>query len=305
MNTVTEMSHSLGQPATWLEKRVSFFKNVMTSYPFKEAPIGDFIEQTKHNSVLRQKRKLIQDDEQLNALKKKAQCICPSGVFKQRANNKLVRHSQLICIDIDAKENTHVRNWEEMKDQLKYIAQIAYCGYSFSGKGLWLLIPILHPLKHKAHYEAICKQLYRATGLKADRQCSDVSRLRTLSFDPEPIINENPITFHLINETASKTYSLTASTTTENEEKIKLLLGIQAVKRVDVTANYCDWFCLGSAMANCFGESGRHYFLAASQFYPDYQPEKCNRFYSNLIKKSYGHQFGTIVYIFKKYGLHA
>lgn len=305
MNTETEMSHSLGQLTTWLNKRVSFFENVMTPYPFKEAPISDFIEQTKHNFVLRQKLQLIQDDEQLNALKKKAQCICPSGVFTKRATNELVRHSQLICIDIDAKENKHVHNWEEMKDQLKHIRQIAYCGYSFSGKGLWLLIPILHPLKHKEHYEAFCKQLHRATGLKADRQCSDVSRLRTLSYDPEPIINENPITFQLINEKASKSYSSTASTTIENEEKIKLLLGIQAEKRVDVTANYSDWFRLGSAIANCFGESGRHYFLAASQFYPDYQAERCNRFFSSLIKKSYGHQFGTIIYIFKKYGLHA
>jgi len=41
---------------------------------------------------------------------------------------------------------------------------------------------------------------------------------------------------------------------------------------------------IGFALADEFGESGRQYFYAVSQFYPDYNPRKTDRQFTHCVR---------------------
>lgn len=60
-----------------------------------------------------------------------------SGVFSPtRSAECLVRHSGLICVDIDHKDNEHIENFDTLiEDVLSRIEEVAYVAHSVSGKG--------------------------------------------------------------------------------------------------------------------------------------------------------------------------
>lgn len=102
-------------------------------------------------------------------------------------------HSGLITIDLDAKDNP---TWTplQMKQLVSKIANVFYCGYSCSGAGVWALIPIAEPDKHLQHFKAL-KRVFSSIGLSIDVACSNVNRLRYVSYDAEPYINQNAVPF--------------------------------------------------------------------------------------------------------------
>jgi len=124
-------------------------------------------------------------------------CITTSGVFSQRGNNYLVKHSRLIAINIDLKENKHIANYQDLKNELSKIQNVAYCGLSVSRTGFWLIIPIIHPDKHEEHFNHI-RQYFASKSLFIDKACKDVARLRFYSYDKEAYFNHHakPLNAH-------------------------------------------------------------------------------------------------------------
>ena len=123
-----------------------------------------------------------------DALKIFMPCITPSGIFSQRGKNYLVKHTGFIAIDIDLKDNNHIENYHNLKNEVCKILNVAYCGLSVSGTGYWLLIPIAHPDKHEQHFKFI-QQYFKSKNLIIDKACSDVARLRFYSYDPTAYFN--------------------------------------------------------------------------------------------------------------------
>jgi hypothetical protein len=93
-------------------------------------------------------------------------------------------------VDIDAKDNPDILDWETLKQDLSVLPQIAYCALSVSGKGLFLVIPLRYPEKHLQQFHQLQID-FRKMGIMIDSACSDITRLRCLSYDEHPIINEN------------------------------------------------------------------------------------------------------------------
>jgi len=54
--------------------------------------------------------------------------------------------------------------------------------------------------------------------------------------------------------------------------------------RIDITDGYDNWLSIGFALADEFGESGRQYFHAVSQFHPDYNPWKTDRQFTYCLR---------------------
>ena len=54
-----------------------------------------------------------------------------------RSIQNIQYRSGLICVDMDAKENPAISDWNAVKEQLAVIPQIAYCSLSVSGNGLF------------------------------------------------------------------------------------------------------------------------------------------------------------------------
>lgn len=122
-------------------------------------------------------------------LKMKMPVLLPSGIFKGAKGAKnLVKHSGVIAIDIDFKDNQHITNFKDFKSEICKISNVAYCGLSVRGKGFFLIIPIAYTDKHKLHFKFI-ESFFKGKGLVIDQTCINVNRLRYYSYDQEAYYN--------------------------------------------------------------------------------------------------------------------
>lgn len=116
--------------------------------------------------------------------------IWRKNTWRKSVSHTTIQHSGLICVDIDAKDNPDILDWEILKQDLSVLPQIVYCALSVSGKGLFLVIPLRYPEKHLQQFHQLQID-FRKMGIMIDSACSDITRLRCLSYDEHPIINEN------------------------------------------------------------------------------------------------------------------
>jgi hypothetical protein len=121
-------------------------------------------------------------------LKREMASLMTSGRFSARGKKHLLKHSGLLAVDIDRKDNLHICNFSTIKEQLSKLSCVAYCGVSVSGTGYWALIAIGSPDKHEEHFEFV-RQFFESKGLIIDPSCKNVNRLRFYSFDPEGYFN--------------------------------------------------------------------------------------------------------------------
>lgn len=175
-----------------LNVAVSYFKSYNDTSPI-DINLLTFINSRKYKSEIDFIRLL---DEKSERDKKKAllPCITPSGVFNYRNESGLIKHSGLIQFDIDYKGNEHIDNFEDLTKEVGKLPFIAYCGFSASGYGIWGLVPIAYPDKHKLHLQAL-KNVFKCYGIKVDNAPSNVASLRGYSYDDNAYINENATTF--------------------------------------------------------------------------------------------------------------
>lgn len=164
----------------------SMFANAKATVPV----IVNLLQWLHNDNYLPQQQKVRAaiDKRSRDALKIFMPCITPSGIFSQRGNKHLIRHTGLISIDIDQKENTQIANYAALKSELCKIPNVAYCGLSVSGTGFWLLIPITQTEKHQLHFKFI-EQYFKSKNIIIDTACCDVARLRFYSYDKDAYFN--------------------------------------------------------------------------------------------------------------------
>ena len=236
------------------------------------------------------------DKSKRDRIKASLPAITVSGVFDPlRKEENLLRHSGLICIDIDHSGNTHIANFAELKEQLFHIENVAYAGASASGNGFFLIIPIRSPARHKAHFQAIKGDLERY-GLVIDPAPQNVASLRGYSYDPEALFRHDAkpyLKWKKEEGAAEKKKRARAPFKRDNQAegtKARVERLVQSIvdRRIDITQSEPDWFRLACAFANEFGEEGRGYFRAISQFHPEYDPGETDRKFDHALKGRYG-----------------
>ena len=73
-----------------------------------------------------------------------------SGLFDGSNDASIIKHSGLICIDIDKKDNPELEDFDDMKELISAVPCVAYCGLSVSAQGYFCIIPIYsHPIRLK------------------------------------------------------------------------------------------------------------------------------------------------------------
>lgn len=127
------------RPSIW----VSLFKNFTDSHPIGEVDVLHWLLEPSSEmlNALDFIRKT-DDKEARNFIKARLPAITPSGLFSVRKKEGLIAHSGLICLDIDAKENPAIEDWNVLKQNLPVSEHILYAGLSASGRGLFCLVPI-------------------------------------------------------------------------------------------------------------------------------------------------------------------
>ena len=228
-----------------------------------------------------------------------------SGIFSPtRLADNLVRHSGLICVDIDRKDNEHIANFDTLiEDVLSRIEEVAYAAHSVSGKGYFVIIPLRYPQLHKAQFEQLVR-VFSDMGINIDRACGDVCRLRCLSYDEHPYINLDVKPFSCIYREPKKSHQWCQCGYVESdvEEKVARLCREIAMRHIDLTANYEDWVKIGAALSS-LGESGRQWFHLCSSQNSGYNSAECDRKFNNLLRSTRQIGIGTFFYYCRQYGI--
>ena len=129
------------------------------------ATLFNFLEHVDYDAI--QELRSTTDTNRKKQIKLSLPQATISGVFSPtRSAENLVRHSGLICVDIDRKDNLHIGNFDTLIDDvLSHIEQVAYAAHSVSGYGYFLIIPLKYPRQHKAQFEMLVR-LFAVSGAK-------------------------------------------------------------------------------------------------------------------------------------------
>lgn len=295
---------------------VSFFSDFRKPYPKKTVNLFDWFLDLKIKKNVEWLRRETKGNKELyDEYKAYMPCITPSGIFSIRNEKSLVKHSGYICLDIDGKENPHITDFNGLRDEISKIRNVALCSLSLSENGVFCLIPIKYPKKHRGHFYSLAKD-FETMGIVVDKKCVNVSRLRAASYDMNIYINKNAIVYEHNIETKTKTchqhpqkkIETTGILKTDySEEKrlqqVKKILSKIETDGIDITDSYDVWFSIGCAFANEFGEEGRDFFHIVSQYNDKYDEAKTNEQFDNCLKGEYDYTIGTFFFYAKEYGL--
>ncbi|MBG7610760.1 PriCT-2 domain-containing protein, partial [Polaribacter sp. BAL334] len=283
-----------------LDITVSCFSNYKSTVPV-DVNLLIWLKSIKHTKKVEEIRNS-KDENLVKALKSKLPAITPSGTFSKRNTESLIQHTGLMQFDIDFKDNQHIENYFNLKNEISKIKEVAYCGISISGKGFWGLIPISEPSKHKEHFESLFFA-FKNIGINIDKSCADVSRLRGYSIDTEAYFNHHAPKFtQTLNLVPQKNFTKTHLKTDNSESiknKVEKLLNRIQDTRIDIANTYESWFSVGCCFANEFGEQGRTYFHLISNISPIYKEYDTNKQFDNCLKNKYSFNISTFFHFCK------
>ncbi len=260
---------------------ISVFMNIRNSrVPMGTQTIDEILRSQKHKELVEIYRSLPKTDPDAVDIKNN---ILPaytvSGEFATRCKDGLIRHSGLICLDFD-----NVSDPEALKRSFEDIMFIRYAALSVSGRGVFAIIEIADPTKHKEYFQALV-EYFAKRGIEVDKQCGDVSRLRVASYDPAPYINDNAVAWNRLPkataEPTTKQVRLSPCDGCNISEKL-FFVGLDFIEKyaIDITAVRSNWLAIGSFIKSEFGERGRDYFHRVSRFHSGYKAEECDRLFN-------------------------
>lgn len=247
----------------------------------------------------------IEDKATRDKLKAKLPAITASGMFLRRETKGLIQHSKLIAIDIDGKDNQHIGNFSDLKNELCKIKNVAYCGLSVSGTGYFVIIPIAHPERHQQHFDAL-KEDFERFHIQIDQSCRNVDRLRGYSYDSEAYFNHSAKVYKRYIEPQAERYQKSQQQYLQTDESVKVEAILKQIEanRIDITGTYQDWFAIGCSLANEFGEAGRDYFHRTSQFHSKYNIAETDKQFDYCKRGKGGKSIATFYELSERYGLY-
>lgn len=225
-----------------------------------------------------------------------------SGTFAPtcKAEN-LVAHSNLLCIDIDKKDNMDVDWFDDLKREWHNIPQILYAGRSIRGKGWFAIFCIAYPDKHEAQFEAL-KRGFANSGLIIDKACKNVNRMRFISYDPEPYVNEEVTLYTKVWVEPKPAYHSSSAYSGDDMEQVEKCCHIIEDRSIDITATYDEWFHVGAALAS-LGECGRSLFHMVSSQNAKYKASETDKKFDNLLRNVSNIKIGTFFHICSQHGI--
>lgn len=179
-----------------INAEISVFSNVFDHSP-KIVSVVDFcaaiINEEYENEVEAVRNEPSKDKRQ--EIKKSLVCATISGVFANgHTMQNFSKHSGFICVDIDRNDNPTIDDWCALRDTLGSWKQVLFSSLSVSGHGVFIIMPLSQPEKHKAHFLALKKQ-FSGIGLTIDSSCKNINRLRCISADANAVWNPDAIPY--------------------------------------------------------------------------------------------------------------
>ncbi len=268
----------------------SYFANRHADKPSKNLTLDDFIAQIQEGewrTTVMKLRGVRENDRLFKSQKLRLPAVTVSGVFKNRdkklsTEEKLQKHSGLICIDIDAKDNPKMRV-RDLVDK-DAIAQFVSC----SGAGVKLIYKckaVKTKAEHRRIYDAVMLRLQKKNfKLKPDPIVKSIANLQYVSYDPEAFYN--PKTKLVVQPLAPVKLPKVKPSKDHDKDLRQLDEYVNALGNRDVTKNYEDWLLVAFGLSYTLGERGREAFHRISSNYKGYSEEECNEKYDACMENN-------------------
>lgn len=181
-----------------MTQTVTIFKDIKdidTPFHVEINLILDRIREGKSKELVTKIRREKNKSER-NELKKKLPSICFSGKFSKRADNSLLEHSGIICLDFDGyqKQKDMIQDKERMmKDKHTFCVFI-----SPSGNGLKVLVKIPNDAENHVKYFQSLEKYYNSKYF--DTTTKNISRVCYESYDPLIYVNDKSSIWDKIEE---------------------------------------------------------------------------------------------------------
>lgn len=289
------------------DRVVSVFSNVRDTEP-QEMRLIEFLVLGHFYKEQIMRLRQCSDKDVRNYYKKQLPMMTTSGVFRGgRKADCLAAHSGLICIDIDEGDNTGVPDFEHLKENvLSRIDEVAYAARSVGGAGYFAIIPLKYPSQHKRQFKKLQEQ-FAELGITIDAACSDVCRLRCVTYDEEPHINEEAKPYDgLYNEPQvaplRQSFHSISGYVDNTDEKAFLACKYAVQHHIDMTRSYDDWMKIGFALAS-LGEFGRDLFHMVSSVNEKYKPAETDRKFTELLRDGNRIGIGTFFHYCQRFGV--
>ena len=177
---------------------ITIFKNIKeTSAPFYRdvSFVFDRIREGKYKDLINSIRKE-KDKTQRNELKKQLPAVCFSGQFRKRADDAIIEHSGLICLDFDG--------YKTRKEMLEHKATMVADKFvmsvfiSPSGNGLKTIVKI--PADKDNHKEYFNALMLHFNSDYFDTTSKNVSRVCYESYDADIHVNMDSVLWDVLPE---------------------------------------------------------------------------------------------------------
>lgn len=249
--------------------------------------------------------------------------ISVSALFKKgkgRAKGNIETYTNIIAIDIDCKDNSGV-SIEEMKDIVCKFPFVFYCSKSVSGKGLFALVYIDGEIEDfKPHFLSL-QEYFKDNGITIDEACKDLTRLRYISQDENPYINENALIYSGVKYETTKSkinnkanpntkQTIFKNRTIYNSEKeikaetVKLKMVLKECKEKGIVLNptHTETLIMSQSIANDLGENGWEIFRGFLQIkHPNMEKENAYKAqFEKDLKNPTDLHLGSVYRIYKE-----
>ncbi len=232
-----------------------------------------------------------QDKERRTILKRSLPSVTISGVFKERNQNALIKHSGFIAIDVD--------NFTD-KSKIDVDAYTYAVIDSCSGLGFFVLVKV-DPAKHKESFKWLQKYYYETFGIVVDSAPQNIASLRYVSYDPKFEVNEKSKVSKVIVKEDIKPKSLPIVLTGES---VNSYVHEAVTRGANIASSYNDYLNLSFALVDGFGEGGRNYFHSLCSVDSKYNEAHANKQYDIAIKRGKsGVTVGTFYHMLKMAGI--
>ena len=281
-----------------LDAKLSIYSNVRDRIG-RTATFADFLQACIDSRPAVEALRATADQDERRCLKMALPCAAISGEFSPtRRTENLVQHSKLICADFD-----NLSNCAGLMARLATLDCCAFASRSCSGGGVFAVIPIAFPDRHREQFWAL-RRFFADWGYELDAQCSDVTRLRVVSFDPEAVLRTDAVPFRGLWREPRQTYQFNPRQRFDEDATLSRVQSCveQIISRsLDVTETYEDWMRAAFALGS-LGESGREFFHAVSSQSQKYDSTRCDKKFSECVNaRSIGS--GTFFEICRQHGV--
>lgn len=176
---------------------IQIYNSFSETKPFQTLPLSEALKYGKRNckEKIDSLRKSEYHSTEYQSIKKKLPCLmisCECGKDK----GDITSYNHLLSIDIDKQDNPS-KTLDEIRDIVNSDPYTLYSSLSCGGLGLFAIIPISDNGKEN-DFKAIAKALidyYKGKGITLDGSCTNPNRLRFVSYDDEPYVNEKALIY--------------------------------------------------------------------------------------------------------------